>query len=295
MRTPYTRIGLSLIILLFSTGCIWKSKHEKIVAGLNTKIKGLQKEKGDLQSQLDTRTADLKKMTTRRNRLAKIRINLTARLRRVTKLRTQCLTDLKQLANKGGKLSQRLSQAIDQIQRLQAIADKRKALFDKLRASFQSMVDAGKLRVKMVNGMLVLQLAEKILFASGKYKLKSEGKDAIKQVATLLKDMKRRWQVTGHTDSKGTPAVNWNLSIRRAMAVLKVMLKEGMPPEYISAAGFGQYQPTAPNDTPENRSLNRRTEIALIPNLKELQLAQAPSPFWACKVAARRVRRVSKM
>ena len=135
-----------------------------------------------------------------------------------------------------------------------------------------SMVAAGKLRVKMVEGMLVLQLAEKILFATGRWDLKREGKEAISQVAQILKGMNRRWQVAGHTDTVGRPAYNWRLSTRRALAVLKEMLKHGMPPKLVSAAGFGQYQPTAKNDTRDNKALNRRTEIMLVPDLRELRL-----------------------
>ena len=273
-----------ILLYLFSmTGCIWKSKHEEIVSGLNLKLKKIRHEKSELQSQFDDQSTKLKKTTSEKNRLARLKANLESKISQVTQMKAQCLSDLKRLSAKGGTLSKRLSQALDQIQKLQQLAAKRKATFDRLKASFQAMVDAGKLRVKMVKGMLVVQLAEKILFSSGQYSVKREGKSAIAEVTKILSPMKRRWQVVGHTDSKGRPSVNWRLSILRALAVLKVMLKNGMPPEYISAAGFGQYQPTASNDTPENRSRNRRTELILVPNLQELQLAQAPSPFWACQ------------
>lgn len=284
------KLVLSLFVLLCAAGCMWKSDHVKIVTALNKKLAKVHSEKSELQSQLDTRSAELKSMTEDKNRLETIKGQLETKISKLAQLRAQCLQDLKSLAAKGGKLSKRLTQAIEQIQRLQAIAKKRSDILNRLRASFKTMVDAGKLRVKMVKGLLVVQLAEKILFASGKSVLKSEGKQAIAQVASLLKDMKRRWQVAGHTDSKGSPSVNWYLSVQRARAVHKVMLKNDMPPEYISIAGFGQYDPTAPNDTPENRSLNRRTELVLLPNLQELQLASLPSPFWVCKanVLARR-------
>ena len=176
---------------------------------------------------------------------------------------------------------------MEQIQKLEDVARKRKETFDRLRQSFQAMVNAGKLKVKMVNGMLVLQLAEKILFASGSSGLKREGKEAIEQVVAILKGMNRRWQVAGHTDDVGNATFNWKLSTDRALSVLTAMLKAGMPPELISAAGFGQYQPTAANDTKENKSLNRRTEIMLLPDLRELQLGYKPSPFpWICRAVA---------
>jgi chemotaxis protein MotB len=82
--------------------------------------------------------------------------------------------------------------------------------------------------------------------------------------------MKHRWQVAGHTDNVGSAKLNWRLSVQRARAVLYVMLQAGMPPEQISTAGFGPYLPVAPNDTPENRAMNRRTELLLVPDLSEL-------------------------
>ncbi len=274
-----------LFVVVLMQGCMWKSTHEKIVGDLNLKMRKLRQEKEDLQAQFDDQSRKLKATKEELQRLAQLRIKLENKMSQLTQEKVRCLSDLKALAAKGGTLSKRLSQALDQIQKLQRLADKRKATFDRLKASFQAMVDAGKLRVKMVRGLLVLQLAEKILFSSGQYAVKREGKAAIAEVAKILAPMKRRWQVVGHTDSKGRPSVNWRLSVLRALAVLNVMLKNGMPPEYISAAGFGQYQPVAPNDTPEHRALNRRTEIILLPNLQELQLAEAPSPFWACRLA----------
>jgi len=289
-KRKWILLAISCLLLSQLTGCVWKSEHLKKVKELNGKINTLTKEKNDLQGRLDGKTRDLKKMTMNRDRLAALKKRLDSQLSNLSLRHKQCMEGLKASAAKGGALSQKLRQALLQVQRLQAIAAKRKALFDKLRLSFQAMVKAGKLRVSMVRGQLVVQLAEKILFSSGSSTLKREGKEAVADVTRILKDMKRRWQVAGHTDSKGSANGNWRLSSYRAMAVLKVMLKEGMPPPMISAAGFGQYQPAkgGDNETSEGRALNRRTELILIPDLRELQLAQNPSPFWACKALAMR-------
>jgi chemotaxis protein MotB len=69
------------------------------------------------------------------------------------------------------------------------------------------------------------------------------------------------------TDAKGPFPSNWELSLARSMAVVRSRQDAGVDPTVLSAAGYGPYQPIAPNDSPENRSLNRRIEIVLAPGV----------------------------
>ncbi|MBW1902469.1 MAG: OmpA family protein, partial [Deltaproteobacteria bacterium] len=77
-------------------------------------------------------------------------------------------------------------------------------------------------------------------------------------------------QVEGHTDdvpirSRQFPS-NWELSSARALAVLRLLLeKSDIEPERLSAAGYGEYHPNVPNDSSENRRLNRRVDIVIVP------------------------------
>ncbi len=274
-------LGIGLLALVLS-GCVWKKNHIKIVDGLKLQIRKLQQQSDTFQAKWTVTKGKLARSRVANKRLTRFKQKLERQLAALSEARQRCLENVRSLAAKRGQLGARLQAAIDQIERLRALAQRRKALFDRLRASLQNMVKAGKLRVKMRNGMFVLQLAENILFDSGRANVKRAGKQAITEVTTLLKTTKRRWQVTGHTDNRGRAKFNWSLSSRRALAVLMVMLKAGMPPSMVSAAGFGQFQPTADNESKENRALNRRTEIVLVPNLKELKLAQHSSPFWVC-------------
>lgn len=163
-----------------------------------------------------------------------------------------------------------LKVSLQRVKKLEKQMNALKKVYAELTQRLQSLVQAGKLKIQMIRGLLVLQLPEKILFSSGRASVKREGRKAISKVAEILKTLKYRWQVVGHTDSRGSARFNWRLSARRAVAVLFVMLKAGMPPENVSLAGFGQYQPTAGNDTPANRALNRRTELILVPDLSDL-------------------------
>ncbi|MEO1175125.1 MAG: OmpA family protein, partial [Myxococcota bacterium] len=84
----------------------------------------------------------------------------------------------------------------------------------------------------------------------------------------------RRFLIAGHTDdqrirTKRFPN-NWHLSTARAVSVLEFFVDQGFTPNNLAAAGYGEFSPVAPNDSKENRALNRRIEIILVPDLSEL-------------------------
>jgi chemotaxis protein MotB len=156
-----------------------------------------------------------------------------------------------------------------------AQAEKRIATFRKMLERFQSMVQSGKLKIKIVNNKMVVEMASAILFPSGKAKLSREGRGALAQVAGVLAEIKERsFQVAGHTDNvpirNNRFKSNWSLSSARAVAVVKHLIENGVPSTNLSAAGYGDTQPVASNDTKEGRAQNRRIEIVLQPNLDEL-------------------------
>jgi chemotaxis protein MotB len=189
------------------------------------------------------------------------------------KEKNSCLLNLKALGQEKGNLSSDLQAALLKIEELKSIAERRKKVFDNLMASLKSMMDAGKIQVKIMRGMLVVQLSENILFPTGSSKLKPEGQDALAELTKILTPLEnRKWQIAGHTDNVGSEIYNWKLSTERAISVVYFMIEQGMPPQRLSACGFGQFAPVAPNETDEGKALNRRIEVILMPNLEELQL-----------------------
>ncbi len=178
---------------------------------------------------------------------------------------------LQDVLSEKGKLSSSLQQSLAKVQELQEMARKRQAAIDAMKASLKKLMDAGKLKIRTFRGMLVIEMGEKILFDVGKSKLTTEGKLALTELTPILAAMKNRnFQVAGHTDNTGSPDFNWRLSLDRAINVVFFMIGEGMPPDRISAAGYGQYAPIESNDTPEGRAANRRIDIILVPNIEEL-------------------------
>ena len=168
-----------------------------------------------------------------------------------------------------------MTAALKDLQARKAAADARIAEFRNLLDKFKSLIDAGKLKVKIVEGRLVVVLATDVLFGSGSATLSKEGKAAVGEVAGLLASIpKRKFQIEGHTDNVPVHTAqypsNWELAAARALTVLKTALDAGMPSDRISAASFGDSKPAASNDTPEGKGSNRRIEIIIVPDLSSL-------------------------
>jgi outer membrane protein OmpA-like peptidoglycan-associated protein len=103
------------------------------------------------------------------------------------------------------------------------------------------------------------------LFETAKSDLTETAAKAIEGLAKLLKDSPdiKDILVVGHTDSRGSDAYNYDLSVRRAESVAKALIRQGVSPTSISLLGLGEAHPTATNETPEGQALNRRVEFFL--------------------------------
>ena len=182
------------------------------------------------------------------------------------------------LLSQKGALAHDLADAkarLEELRRAQAAAEARTRLFKELAMKFQRMVDAGQLKVVLRNGRMVLQLSNDVLFDSGRTDIKPAGQEALQQIARVLKTIPdRRFQVAGDTDNvpihNARFASNWELSTRRAVEVVHYLVSQGLRPEVVSAAGYGEFDPIAANDTDDGRRKNRRIEITLEPNINEL-------------------------
>jgi chemotaxis protein MotB len=164
---------------------------------------------------------------------------------------------------------------LEELRKAQAAADARAALFKQLALKFQKMIDAGELKVTLRNGRMVIQMANDVLFDSGQTEIKPAGKAALAQVGEVLRTIQnRRFQVAGDTDNVPIQTTlfpsNWELSTRRAVEVVHFLVSQGVRADALSAAGYGEFDPIASNDSPQGRTRNRRIEIALQPNIDEL-------------------------
>jgi chemotaxis protein MotB len=127
------------------------------------------------------------------------------------------------------------------------------------------------LTVSEKNGRLYVSLSQELLFPSGSNTVNVKGRQALEKLAGVLKQNPDiDILVEGHTDTDGTAAQNWDLSVSRATAVVKILTGFGVDPKKVTAAGRSFFFPVASNDTAQGKALNRRTEVILSPNLDEL-------------------------
>ena len=110
-----------------------------------------------------------------------------------------------------------------------------------------------------------LELAEPVQFAEGKAVILPGSHPLLAQVLdALVRNNIKRVRIEGHTDNRGDPAANLQLSKERARAVADHLVKAGMDPARLEAEGRGDTQPVAPNLTPRGRELNRRVELIIL-------------------------------
>ena len=216
---------------------------EKQLKDFNQKIAEMEKQRDELQASLDETNASLSMFESKTG-------GLEAALK-ATK------SELEELRKQRMRAEKRLSQ------------------YRNLAKKLASMVESGKLSVKVRNGKMVIQLANAILFESGKANLKKDGEAALGELAAVLASIdKRDFLVSGHTDNvpmrSGKFKSNWELSTARAVNVVTFLQNSGVSPKVMAAAGYGEFDPVASNESADGKASNRRIEIILMPNLDEL-------------------------
>lgn len=116
---------------------------------------------------------------------------------------------------------------------------------------------------------LIIRFAEQVFFDLGQATLKPEALEILDNLADQLRELPNPLRVEGHTDDwpirTSTFPSNWELSVHRATNVVRHLIEEdGFDPEKLSVAGYSEYRPIRPNDTAQNRALNRRVDIVIL-------------------------------
>lgn len=146
----------------------------------------------------------------------------------------------------------------------------------------KSIVDAlmnyktDELNVYIKDGKVYVSLEEKLLFKSGSDMIDPKGKEALNSLAIVINNTKDiKVVIEGHTDNIPIKTKqyedNWDLSTARATSIVRILTNDfGFDPNRITASGRGMFSPIKTNDTAEGRAANRRIEVILSPDLKEL-------------------------
>lgn len=178
-----------------------------------------------------------------------------------------------------------LKQAVSEYQARAAQLERIRSRFEVLRGKLQKLTKMG-LKVAVRHNRMVISLPGDVLFSSGKDQLRDGGKEVLMAVADVIRNdqqlAERFFQVAGHTDAQplkgGQFKDNWGLSAMRARTVLVFLISPvgtrdgggGLDPTKLHAAGYGETDPIAGNETPTEREHNRRVELVLMPNIEEM-------------------------
>lgn len=141
------------------------------------------------------------------------------------------------------------------------------------------------IEIRIDKGVIYIDISDKLLFHTGKYEVTERASEVLGKVAkVLINQPEIEFMVEGHTDTvpyrQGVLLDNWDLSVKRATSVIRILQeKYGVPPERMAAAGRGEYIPLASNATAEGRAVNRRTRIVILPELDQFfKLLEKPVP-----------------
>jgi chemotaxis protein MotB len=285
----------AFLVSLVLPGCVRKDLYDAALADAKAvRAQLAERERSDqakideLQRELSSAQTRMQEFTQRQSDLSTADHNLQAELDQSTAINANLRAELERLGKnvdsmlrEKGTMSKALDDAkmrLEELRKAQAAAEARAQLFEQFVQKLRKMIDAGQLKVVTRAGKLVIQLSNDVLFASGRTELKPAGKDSLTQLAHVLTSVRdRQFQVAGHTDNvpiqASRYASNWELSTARALAVVNLLVSQGVAPHQLSAAGFGEFDPIASNETPDGRAKNRRIEITLQPNLNELVAA----------------------
>jgi chemotaxis protein MotB len=176
-----------------------------------------------------------------------------------------------------------LSQKEQELQELTNIISKQDSLMKNLRKKVADALtgfEGNGLEVINKNGKVYVSLEEQLLFKSGRWDVDTKGVAALNNLAHFLGENKDiHIVIEGHTDDvpyngSGSIADNWDLSMKRATAIVRILLKnKEIAPDRITASGRAEFVPLDPEKTATARQKNRRTEIILSPNMDELMQA----------------------
>lgn len=137
-------------------------------------------------------------------------------------------------------------------------------VYQRLRTQLRELKLDRQIELVKDRGAVVLRVDEAILFDVGRSTINPDADPVLRKVAELVRPLPLNVKIEGHTDDIGDDMQNWELSVARAVSVLRFMVSDQLLPlARISATGYGSHRPLFPNLSDRERALNRRVEFVL--------------------------------
>ncbi|MEM6965162.1 MAG: OmpA family protein [Bacteroidota bacterium] len=294
------RILLALIASLAMTSCVTKKKFAAMEADYKSELELANQQLGETGKSLNNymnllsecreksngMESDLKvannKLKLRQEQIDDLRNQLEDVKKQRDKQVTQVgdLTVLSQSANSNVKETLQQLEKKDQYIRLLQNAKSKAdsinlALAFNLKSVLKDGIEDKDVEIKVDKTVVFINLSDKMLYQSGKSTLTPRANEVLQKIATIVQSRPElEVMVEGYTDNVPIKTDcledNWDLSVKRATSVVRVLQKEyGIDPNRLVAAGRGQYNTLMTNDTAEGRAVNRRTRIIILPKLNQ--------------------------
>lgn len=273
---------------MLTTSCVSKQKY----AELQSNYDRLLTEKGELSNSLSDAKIKIAEYTSESKSLA---ARLAEEQQRNKDLQAQYANLMKSYNRNVEKGQVNISKLVDEINASnkfikQLVEAKSKsdslnqALTNKLTRSLtrDEMQDVD---VQVLKGVVYISLADNMLYKSGSYEIGPRAGETLSKIAKIITDYKDyEVLVEGNTDdvpiSRPNIRNNWDLSALRASSVVQeLQTSYGVDPKRLTAAGRGEYNPVAANDSERGKQRNRRTQIIITPKLDQFMelIDQAPA------------------
>ncbi len=261
------KIFLALsVIAMISTSCGTKKK----LAACEAKNKEIQDLLNSATVKLNTCLSEKETLLGQVDYLKKNNADLINNMGNMTTLTTKGAENIE-------KALESMKEKDLKINRLQDALTKKDSVTFALVSSLKSSVGIADpdIQINVEKGVVFISIADKLLFRSGSYVVSDRAREILGKVAKVVNSKPDfECMVEGHTDnvpykSNGVLLDNWDLSVKRSTSIIRVLQELNVPPRQLVAAGRGEYVPLVENNSAENRSINRRTRIVVMPKIDQ--------------------------
>ena len=263
---------LAVCSSLAFTSCVSKKKYAELEA-----------KQQNTQDLLNTATVKLNDCLTERAAATARAKQLEERLADMKKTNEDLIQSSKELTMLTSKGATNLEKSLESLKEkdlkitcLQDALNKKDSVTLALVTSLKREVGVNDpdIEVNVEKGVVYISLSDKVIFKSGSYQISNRASEILGKVAKVINGKPEfEAMVEGHTDnvpySNGLLLDNWDLSVKRATAIVRELQKLGVAPSRLVAAGRADYVPLVPNTTAENRATNRRTRILVLPKIDQ--------------------------
>jgi len=291
---------LFLAIGLGLSSCIGKKKYTSLQTSLdvsNKDVSRLSGELGKMMKELKSCNAKLtdSKVNAKELNLRQEQIqDLKAQIEDLKKQRDQQYNTVDDLTVLSKSANENMKETLGQLEKkdkyikyVQAARTKADSMNLVLAINLKSVLKEGiadnDIEVKVDKTVVFINLSDKMLYSSGSYKLTARASEVLGKIAKII-ESKPNFEVMieGYTDNdpinKECVDDNWDLSVKRSTSVVRELQnKYNINPDRLIAAGRGEHNALVPNDSPANKSINRRTRIIILPRLDQFYDLLSPN------------------